>query len=218
MLSLQFGPAGRARALSGTPWKRDRSERVERNAICSLDGAAADPELRSNFVKRFLRNASHDEHEPAKYIQPGMNIFGILDQQSKVLSQKRGALYVGWFAVLILASKLRDRRVLPEESTSKGSQGSPLDEPFVKDRRLSLGNGAGIDCTLVCELLVSDQEDGQPVQPVVIIPENVANVFCCGIATLSADFLKYHRKFCHFFSPGPDRGRCNASAKHPLVA
>lgn len=214
MLSLQFGPTERARALSGTPWKR--GEHVKRNAICVLDGAAADAELRGNFVKRFFRNASHDEHEPTKYIQPGMNVFGMLNQPSKVLSQKRRVLYVGWFAVLVLGSKLRDARVLSKESTSKGSQGSPLYEPFVKDRRLSLGNGAGIDYALVSELLISDQEDGQPVQPVVIIAENITNVVWCGIATLSPDFLKDRCKVRHFFSPGPDCGRCKPSAKHGL--
>jgi hypothetical protein len=61
-------------------------ERVERNAICSLDGAAADPELRSNFAVGVICNAANDEHEPAKYVQASMNVFGVLDQQSKVLS------------------------------------------------------------------------------------------------------------------------------------
>jgi len=46
----------------------DELERVECDAICSLGGAPADPELHGNFAIGVLCNAAHDEHEPAKYV------------------------------------------------------------------------------------------------------------------------------------------------------
>ncbi len=72
--------------ITSKPYGLLSVERVECDTIRSLDGAPADPELRSNFAIRVLCNAANDEHEPAKYVQASMNVFGVLDQQSKVLS------------------------------------------------------------------------------------------------------------------------------------
>src|SRR5208283_2649538 len=122
-------------------------------------------------------------------------------------------LLVDWFTFLVLGSKLRDLRMLPPERASKGGSGGPVYKPFVKDRSLSLGNGAGIDYTRVCELVVSDQEDGQPVQRVVIIAENIADVVCCRIPVVFPDLLQYGLKFHHFTCVASDHGKGKTGAK-----
>ena len=48
---------------------RHEVERLKCNAIGSLDGALADPELRGNFPAGFLGNAVHDEHEATKDVE-----------------------------------------------------------------------------------------------------------------------------------------------------
>ena len=59
---------------------RDEVERVVCNAVCTLNGALADPELRGNFVVGVFCNAVQDEHETTKYVEASMNVPGIFDQ------------------------------------------------------------------------------------------------------------------------------------------
>ncbi len=121
-----------------------------------------------------------------------------------------------WLGSLVLGRQLRQTRELLLERASNGSSGGPVYEPFVKHRSLRLGNGAGVDYTRVCELFVSDQEDSEPVQRVVIIAESLADVICCRIAMVPRDFLQYGRK-CHCFFPrAPDDGKCKTGAKEQL--
>ena len=61
-------------------------EGVECNTICSLDGAFADPELRGNLVAGVVCNAAQDEHKATKYVEAGMNLFGVFDQQLKAVN------------------------------------------------------------------------------------------------------------------------------------
>ena len=65
-----------------------------------------------------------------------------------------------WFACLVLGGKLHDTTVLTLERASNRGSGSPMYEPFVKVWSSGLRNCAGIDYAGVCELIVSDQEDG----------------------------------------------------------
>jgi hypothetical protein len=58
-------------------------ERVERNAICLFDGAAADPELGCDFLVGIFCNAAQDEHESTKYVQTSMDLGRVVDQPKK---------------------------------------------------------------------------------------------------------------------------------------
>ena len=49
-------------------------------------------ELRGNFDAGVFRNAAHNEHKPAKYVQASMNLVGVVDQQNKVVRCKRGII------------------------------------------------------------------------------------------------------------------------------
>jgi len=99
------------------------------------------------------------------------------------------------FEFVVLGGKLRDALLLNLKRTTHSGSGGPVYEPLVKDGSLSLGDGAGIDYAGVCELLISDQEERQLVQHVVIIAENLANVVCCRITVFPPDFLQDGRKF-----------------------
>ena len=61
-------------------------ERVQCMAICSLDSARRDTELRGNLDAGVSSNATHDEREPAKDIKATAHVFGFFDQKSKVPS------------------------------------------------------------------------------------------------------------------------------------
>ncbi len=107
---------------------------------------------------------------------------------------------MAWLAFFVLGGKFRNTRALPLECASNGRSGGPVCKPFVKGRSLSLGNGTGVDYTPGCKFLVSDQKDGQPVQRVVIIAENIADVVYCRIMMVFRDFFQHGRKFHCFFS------------------
>jgi hypothetical protein len=60
-------------------------ERVQCNAIGSLHGTLADPELRGNLLAGFLGNAVHDEHEATKYVEPSPQNFRFFGKKLKIL-------------------------------------------------------------------------------------------------------------------------------------
>jgi len=103
------------------------------------------------------------------------------------------------FVFLVLAGDLRDRRVLHLERGSKRSSRGPVYEPFMEYRTLSLGNSAGIDYTVVGQLVISEQEGGQPVQRVVIVTKYIADVIWCRISMSSPELFQHGCKF-HFFT------------------
>jgi hypothetical protein len=59
-------------------------ERVKCNAICSLDGALADPELRGNFLAGFLGNAVHDEYKATKDVESSPQSVRFFDKKLKI--------------------------------------------------------------------------------------------------------------------------------------
>ncbi len=59
-------------------------ERVKCNAICSLDGALAHPELRGNLLAGFLGNAVHDEHEATKEVESSPQNVRFFDKKLKI--------------------------------------------------------------------------------------------------------------------------------------
>jgi len=61
-------------------------ERIECDAICPLDGARADSELRGNFDAGAFCNPAHNQSEPAKYVEASMNGIGVFDQPFKKLN------------------------------------------------------------------------------------------------------------------------------------
>ena len=96
-----------------------------------FDGAAADPELRCDFVVGILRNAAQDEHGSTKYVQTSMDLRGVVDQPKKLLDRERRVLRRR-FTYLIFGSKFCNLNVLPLERASNGGSGAPVYEPFVK--------------------------------------------------------------------------------------
>jgi hypothetical protein len=100
-------------------------------------------------------------------------------------------LFVDRFSYLIFGNKLRDLRMLRMKGASNGGSRGPVYEPFVKDRAPHWSNVAGIHDARVCDLRVSDQKDSQPVQHVVVIAEDFADVFRRRVAMDSTDFVQY---------------------------
>jgi len=168
-------------------------QRLKSDSVCMFHGDPADPEQLRGFLAGFFCNAAQDEHKPTKNIQPRPQKIGSFDQKLKVCRRKWRLCRVNGFKSLMYGGKFDNLRVLSLESTMQGGPRRPVHQPMMEYRSLALCDGAGIDNAGGSELL-TDQEPGQPVQRVVVVGEDVANVLF-GRVPVAPGLIKNVRPF-----------------------
>ena len=175
------------------PFRRE-VEGVKCNAIGSLDGALADPELRGNILAGFLGDAVHDEYETTKEVESSPQNFRFCDKKLKIFPGKWRSPLVNAFESLVCGSKLGDVCLLPlKRATKRGSCG-PVSEPFMEHRTLPLCDIASVNDAFGGEL-VANQETGKPMQCVMVVRKNLADVFYRRIAVTGTQDIQDVRPF-----------------------
>jgi hypothetical protein len=101
------------------------------------------------------------------------------------------------FASLVCGAKLGNVCPLHLERTTKGRSRGPVSEPFVEDRALALCDVASVNDACGSEF-VANQETGEPVQCVMVVREDLADVLHVRIPVTRTvqdvkDVMPFHR-------------------------